>query len=209
MRYTGSKAVKTLIFDLGNVIVDLNEERVLNSFALYTSRGKDEIKQLIIGNRDLFNYEVGNISTSEFILSIKKDLNMDISDNQFEEIWNSMLKDIPSGKLELLKKCSINYQTMIMSNTNDMHERAFDRMVAERSQGNIMLDFVDTAYYSHKMRLRKPDFTIFKSIVETHSLAPSEIAFFDDKIENIEAAKQIGIEAVLIESPSDLYNHFI
>ena len=208
MRYKGSNTVKTLIFDLGNVIVDLDEQRVLDSFAQNTSIEKEEIKSLIIGNPELYDYEVGNITSSEFIQSVRINLKMDISDSEFEVIWNSMLAEVPIGKLEFLQKCSISYQTMIMSNTNEMHEQAFDRMVAEHSKGKKMHDYVNIAYYSHKMGLRKPDVSVFKSIVETHGLIPNEIAFFDDKEENIAAAEQIGIEGVLIKDPENLYCHF-
>ena len=155
-----------------------------------------------------FDFETGRISSSTFIAGVNETLQINLSEQRFTEIWNSMLKGIPTGKLQLLAACTKRYHTMIMSNTNELHEAAFNVMVSKISGGLLMSDYVNNAYYSHKLGLRKPNKEVFEYLIETHQLNPENTVFFDDKLGNIQAAKQTGIQAVLIKKPDDLYNHF-
>ena len=57
---------------------------------------------------------------------------------------------------------------------------------------------------SCEMGLEKPDLKAYELLIETMNLPASEIVFIDDKAENVEAAKKIGIDAIVFESSEQL-----
>ena len=58
---------------------------------------------------------------------------------------------------------------------------------------------------SYEMGVEKPDPRAYQILVDTLHLPPSDIVFIDDKWENINAAKEMGIDAILFESPEQIY----
>ena len=59
-----------------------------------------------------------------------------------------------------------------------------------------MADMVHTAYYSHELGLRKPDPHIYQKVIDLQNLNPAKTIFFDDRLENITAAQDSGIQAI-------------
>lgn len=63
--------------------------------------------------------------------------------------------------------------------------------------------FFDTAVFSSKCGLQKPDPRIFQLAVEQLGLKPEDCLFVDDNGNNLDAAKKLGIGAVQIEYPEE------
>lgn len=57
---------------------------------------------------------------------------------------------------------------------------------------------------SCEMSLEKPDPKVYELLLKTINLPAEQIVFIDDKIENVEAAKAMGIDAILFESELQL-----
>lgn len=62
----------------------------------------------------------------------------------------------------------------------------------------------DQLYFSNEMGLAKPDAAIFLTVVKGHGLKPEETLFIDDRRENLETAKALGMQTVLFEDLSAL-----
>lgn len=195
----------TVIFDLGEVIIDLNGQAVVD--ALFTASGRDvDYKELIVSSPLLQQYETGKISESDFRKGIMDLLSVSFSDDEFDEIWNLMLGDIPIERVNLMNDLKSAYQVMILSNTNPIHERRFDEMVAEQTAGKKMSDFVHHAHYSHDLGYRKPDEEIYRQVINQHHLNPTRTLFLDDRLDNISAARSTGIDAVQVEFPDQIFD---
>ena len=95
--------IRNILFDLGNVIVDLDIPHCtdqLNNLMRHPDR-QDEIKQSLYG---LFrDYEVAAISDELFINSIINISKPQVYAQQVIRAWNSMLIDISRQRLEYLK----------------------------------------------------------------------------------------------------------
>lgn len=59
---------------------------------------------------------------------------------------------------------------------------------------------VDAAVISYRVKMIKPDPAIYRYIIDTYSLNPSETVFIDDNVDNINAAKEFGINGILFTS---------
>jgi len=200
--------IDTIIFDLGEVIVDLDPQAVIEEFSRLTSgRGKD-LRELIVGSPYLYRYETGQIDDAQFVDEINQLFDSQISLSDFEYAWNLMIKGISSGRLELMQKLMETHRVLILSNTNAMHERYFDSMVMNLA-GKPMKDFAHTAYYSHLIGYRKPNADIYEFIIEDQGFDPKRSLFLDDKIENIEAARGVGINAEQVQFPDQIFEILI
>lgn len=54
----------------------------------------------------------------------------------------------------------------------------------------------DHSVWSHALKLAKPEAAIYRAAAEGLVTEPAQILFIDDKIENIEAAESVGMEAI-------------
>ena len=195
----------TVIFDLGQVIVDLNGKAVIDKLKAISSKADADYKELIVSSPLLQLYETGKITEADFKGGMKDLLEVTISDEEFDNIWNAMLERIPVDRLELMRSLGESYQTMILSNTNRIHERRFDKMVGELMPGVKMKDLVHHAHYSHDLGYRKPDPAIYSVLIERHELIPERTIFLDDMTENVAAARALGIEAIQVAYPDQIF----
>ena len=192
------KDTETIIFDLGEVIIDLDSKRVIDQFQKYSDKSAEDIIRLISKSQDLIDYEVGKMTDVEFCQVVNELLSIELSQASFEAIWNSFLGIIKLDKLHLMLALKEKFNVLILSNTNAIHQSAFDRRVGEHIPSKTMADMVHTAYYSHELGLRKPDPHIYQKVIDLQNLNPAKTLFFDDRLENITAAQARGIQAIQV-----------
>ena len=192
------KDTETIIFDLGEVIIDLDSKRVIDQFQKQSDKSAEDIIRLISNSQDLIDYEVGKMTDAEFCQVVNELLSIELSQASFEAIWNSFLGIIKLDKLYLMLDLKEKFNVLILSNTNAIHQRAFDRRVGEHIPSKTMADMVHTAYYSHELGLRKPDPHIYQKVIDLQNLNPAKTIFFDDRLENITAAQDSGIQAIQV-----------
>ena len=192
------KDTETIIFDLGEVIIDLDSKRVIDQFQKYSDKSAEDIIRLISKSQDLIDYEVGKMTDAEFCQVVNELLSIELSQASFEAIWNSFLGTIKLDKLYLMLALKEKFNVLILSNTNAIHQSAFDRRVGELIPSKTMADMVHKAYYSHELGLRKPDPHIYQKVIDLQNLNPAKTIFFDDRLENITAAQASGIQAIQV-----------
>lgn len=66
------------------------------------------------------------------------------------------------------------------------------------------LERFDGLVISGQVGVAKPDRRIYEHLLEGHGLAPEEVLFVDDRPENVEAGRALGISAHLFEGPAAL-----
>lgn len=71
------------------------------------------------------------------------------------------------------------------------------------------LRLFDGRIVSGEVKLAKPDPAIYKTLLDTYKLNPRECLFIDDREENVQGARNVGIEAVQFVSPRQLERDLI
>ncbi len=194
--------IKNLIFDLGNVIIDLN---IARSERLFEELMGVSFKEAEKGDLQTFlDYETGKISEAIFINYFIKRALKPIQARDVIDAWNAMLAGIPRARLEMMRRLSEDYQTFILSNTNETHLRWVGSYLKETYDLEHLGQFVHHTYYSHEMGLRKPDEEIYMTLLQNHQLDPSQTLFFDDNEHNIEGAKACDIKAVMVHPDEEV-----
>ncbi len=116
------EGIKNLIFDFGGVLINLTRNRCIEAFE---ELGVTNIRELVSNNyhhKDLFmQLEMGTITVRQFHTGIRSMSGRLLTDEQIDQVWIAMLDDVPDYKLDLLLDLRRKYNTMLLSNTNEIH----------------------------------------------------------------------------------------
>ena len=200
--------IKNIIFDLGGVILDIDESAVYNELG---KMGFD-IQQLAHSKEFmdiLSKFDIGVYTAATFRKKVKAYLGLEkMTDQKFDAIWNSMLLDIPRERMETIEKVKKHYKIFLMSNTNEIHYDLYVRDLQLRFGYNEFDELFDKAYFSFDIHLEKPDPRFFELILDHEGLLPEETLFIDDTAKNIEAAKALGLRTYHIRREELVRNLF-
>ena len=195
--------IDTLIFDFGDVFINLDKQGAMrNALNLFQI---DTFEEDMINTNVL--YEVGKIPTEEFIDFYTSKFPY-LNKNQLIEAWNYILKDFPEYRLKFIQQLAEEkrFKLILLSNTNDMH---IDFIKANVSFYEDFKNCFDQFYLSQEIHLRKPNKDIFDFVLENNNLKPEQCFFIDDTKENTDTAKSLGIKVWNIdETREDIINLF-
>ena len=198
---------KAVIFDFGNVIINIDFKRIYQTFAHYTSKSEAYIEKQITDNQLFRRYESGLFSDEEFREIIRQTLGFPLSDTEVDKSWNAILLDIPADRIELIKKIRRKYPIYLLSNTNNIHIKASNDYL-KKTHGIAHLDqLFDQLFLSYEMGMWKPDAEIYHHVLKKLNLKPHEALFLDDNLKNIESAKELGIQTILVEPPTSIVEY--
>jgi glucose-1-phosphatase len=196
---------KNIIFDLGNVIIDLEFER--SEKELIRIFGDDMHTRLAaLRQGDIFErYEMGLCSENTFVEVLQMLNTQRVSSRRIIDAWNAMLIQTPMKRLQLLAKLRSQYQVFLLSNTNQTHlDWVYDDLKRSYQITDFESRYFHKAYYSHLIHLRKPQTQIYEYVLADASIKAAETLFIDDNEANIIAAKQVGIHAILHPVGTDI-----
>lgn len=180
--------IKNIIFDFGDVFINLDKEA---TFVALAKLGVGEItdEMLAIAKQ----YEVGATSTEAFVSFFQKEFS--IANDQLVDAWNAILLDFPERRLQFLKNLanSKKYRLFLLSNTNELHIS----WIQNDWGMNLYSEFkncFEQFYLSHEINLRKPNADIYEFVLKENNLVAEETYFVDDTLENTSTAEKLGIK---------------
>lgn len=190
-----SIAIKNIIFDLGNVILDLDFERANVAFKELLGADFDRLSSSE-ETRDIFlKFEVGYFSEESFINALQR-LSAKVPDGRaMIDAWNSLLVGIPEQRLKLLEDLNQKgYSLYLLSNTNRLHIHWLQTYLKKTYEiEDFDNRFFKKSYYSHLLKMRKPDPEIFQFVLSNAFIKAEETLFIDDSKANVLAAQDLGI----------------
>lgn len=177
--------IKTIIFDLGNVIVKVYETKVFRRLASASGKNLKYIEEYY--NNSYKALENGAISSMELHAKFVKDLNLKMNFEEFKKAWCdifSLNKDVE----KVIKKLKKDFRLILLSNTDNM------RFQYIKNKYKI-LDAFDDYVLSFEVGCRKPNPLIFLNAIKKANTLPFNCAYFDDIPEFIYVARLMGIKA--------------
>lgn len=188
-------AADALLFDLGRVVIDIDINRTLSSWAGDAGCEPAELARLFKPGEAYWRHERGEISDEAFFADLRLTLGIELTDRQFLEGWNATFQGIMPGMPALLARAAKHLPLYAFSNTNGAHVAHISQAYAD------VLGHFREIFLSSTIGLRKPDATAYDHVVQAIGVAASRIIFFDDLAENIEGARARGLLAVHVTSP--------
>ncbi len=189
-------AIKTIVFDLGNVIIDLDIERTWSSLKHYLGDNFFDTLKEIYPNGDVFiDFEIGIISEKTFFETLQLASEQPLSIRALTEGWNAMLLTINPERFKMLLRLKEKYAVFLLSNTNETHVNFVDgylQTVFGFSIKEFDARYFNRVYYSHLIHLRKPNVSIYDYVINDAQIKPSETLFIDDNADNIKGVLTAG-----------------
>ena len=204
-----SSSIQAIVFDLGGVVINIDPARAFLALQQLAPASVSVTDQFLEHHTLFFDYEKGLIDDHAFRKGIRELIERpDLADETIDKAWCSMLLDIPLARLQLLARLKGQYRTLVLSNTNQIHVDAFNKMVAAVT-GQPSLDHLfEKVYFSHHLRMRKPEAQIYRHVLAEQGLQPSETLFLDDRADNLAAAEAEGICTHLVTGTNGILELF-
>ena len=178
--------IDTIIFDFGDIFINLDKRATIEGLErLGLSSWNEDLDRLNI------SFEKGQISRDAFLLGIQKQI-PNASIDEILMAWNAVLLDFPLYRLEFLQLLSKKFRLFLLSNTDAIHIDHFEQREGASFYGDFYQCF-EKVYFSYEMGMRKPDAEIYNTLINRYELAPKRTLFVDDKKDNTDAAKALGL----------------
>jgi putative hydrolase of the HAD superfamily len=177
------------LFDLGNTVIKLAYERVLENVRRQSSMTRDELVDLLEQSGGYRDMERGANTFQEFheFLSDRAGYRGTLS--EFHEVWSDFFDGPITGIEEVLERVRAMYRVAFLSNSNEVHAEVIPRKFAALFRKD------DRFVFSHRFRVAKPDPEFFQRALEVVGALPHHAIFVDDLLENIIAARSLGMKA--------------
>jgi putative hydrolase of the HAD superfamily len=201
--------IKNIIFDYGNVIFMIDFLKTQQSF---TDLGIENVELFFAhaGHNPIFSeFEKGNITASEFRDGIRGIVQKSLLTNEeIDKAWTSLLIGVPPINHEILLKAKSKYRTFLLSNINEIHLDFISMYLQSTFNINSNDVFFEKVYYSHLVRMRKPDRNIFEHVLRDSNLDVNETLFIDDSPQHLKTAQEMGFQTHLMTREDSLEKFF-
>jgi len=190
-----------ILFDLGNVLVNIEPAAFLRTLGIDTPENRRYYQPLI--TQLVRRYERGEDSTETYLQLVDILFNESpeagghnhgggwkFTSSEFRGAMLSIIRDPIAGMQERVARLAATVPLGLLSNTNPLHfDFCMEHLPALRS--------IPTHFLSYRMHALKPDRAIFEGVVRQLNLPPSEVLYFDDLADNVDAASSIGMRGLL------------
>lgn len=181
------------IFDLGNVIIDIDFNRVFTIWSDYSHVPLSTLQQRFTMNEVFCQHERGEISDQQFASQFAQSMGLSLNFTQFSHGWQSIFIAVRQPVIDIMQQLrQSGHRVVILSNTNQLHT---DHWLPRYPQ---IQQAADALYLSQRMGLRKPDPAIYQKLLADERSSARQAVFFDDNQHNIDAARQLGIASILV-----------
>jgi putative hydrolase of the HAD superfamily len=189
--------IKTVIFDLGKVIIPFDFMRGYKGLEKICGLPVTEIRNRIAATDLVQRFECGLVEPEDFVAQLSRMLDLHISYDQFCQIWSSIFLPDPLVPESLLAGLSQHYRLLLLSNTNAIHFQMLE-------QTYPLLRHFHYKVLSHVVGAMKPSPAIYREAIARAECRPEECFFTDDIADYVAAAKREGIDAVQFESSEQI-----
>ncbi|MEI7589221.1 MAG: HAD-IA family hydrolase [Chitinophagia bacterium] len=189
-------AIKNLIFDLGNVLYDIDFKKMKSAFESIGVEGIDQHFTLNKSHPLFLDLEMGFVNEQAFCEGVSTLANLPLTNEQVIYAWNALLVGFRKNSIQWIKDNKHSFNTFLYSNTNQIHCNHFLPQFEKEVANYSFESLFKTPYYSHKMGMRKPDPASFIYLLNKEGLVAEETLFIDDNEPNIIAAASVGLQVL-------------
>jgi len=195
--------IKTIIFDLGGVVITLDQQQAVRRFEALGLADAAQRLNSYTQSGIFGDLEHGLITTEEFRTEFCKLVGHEVTREECAYAWQGYALEVPERNLKaLLRLRQEGYRVLLLSNTNPymmewVESPDFD------GQGHPVSYYFDHCYLSYQLKLMKPSEDIFREVLRQEQTFASECLFIDDGPRNVATASQLGMRTMLPENGAD------
>lgn len=194
---------KSIIFDMGGVLVDLDlkacREAFINDLGFLAI---DEILDPCHQKGILGELEAGRVTAEEFRSYVLAGSDQGHTPEEVDKALWTILVDIAPEKIALLKRLASRYDLYMLSNNNAICTPRAVEIFAEA--GYPMYEGFKKCYISYQLKTSKPSLDFYRAVIADIGLPSEEMLFIDDSQRNVDASISVGLPAVYYQPGTDL-----
>lgn len=195
--------IKNLIFDLGGVIMTIDQNEALRRFK---ELGVADIERRLdpYTQTGIFgDVEEGRITADEFRAELSRIVGRELSFDDCRYGWLGYRKEVPRRNLDALKRLrGEGYRLILLSNTNPLMMSWALTKDFDGGEGSLE-NYFDALYLSYRLGVMKPDARFFQAVIENEHILPEESLFVDDGSRNVETARKLGFNTMCPKNGED------
>lgn len=177
-----------VFLDLGKVLLDYEFSRFADRMLSLADVDMEELRRVLSSDSLARRFETGRTRESEFYREVCTDLDVEITEEDFRDAWNSIFIDTPLLSEGIVASLARRMPLWAISNTNPIHFKYI------REHFPILGNFTGFTL-SFSAGSRKPEEEIFLRALNDAKVEASEALFVDDQMANVEAAQKLGLDA--------------
>ncbi len=193
------RAPQLIYFDLGNVLLLFDHEIAVRQMAEVSGVPPDRVRDIVFNSGLELRYERGDVTSQEFHEAFCSESG---TRPDFDALMlaGSKIFELNVPVVSIVANLySARHRLGILSNTCEAHWE-----YAGRGRYAILTDCFDVYALSYQLGGVKPEPQVFASAADLAGVAPRDIFYVDDRMENVEAAREAGYDAVQFTEANEL-----
>ncbi len=187
--------IKVIIFDLGGIIVSSKVGKIFSIVSDYIGIEYSQLDDFM--GKYKSDLTKGKISLIDVYSKIIKQFGLknlgakDVVDKHLE-IFQKIIENLNEKVLSLVKKLRENYSVVCLVNAE------LDIVPLVKKRG--IYDYFEHAYISTELKMEKPNKEIYSAVLNDLNCRAEEAIFIDDKEDNVNSARMVGINSILYKN---------
>jgi epoxide hydrolase-like predicted phosphatase len=193
--------IKTIVFDLGGVVIELDFSNFYNKIITQSPLNKPQTPIMLEFFRQSDIYHQGNMSDDEFYQLACDLLRVCMLDqSEFFMAFDSIISGINLEVVEIIKEINETNKCKLiaLSNVNSSHWNYI------QNKNWDFINYFDELILSHEIHLIKPNPKIFEYTIKKAGCKPKQIIYIDDGLNNVRTANQLGIKGIKFTTTDEL-----
>lgn len=183
--------IDAIIFDLGGVVMDVRMERAPKLWATQAGVPPERVEEVFWSDTEYQRLERGEITIEQYHASMNGRLGGVLPFDVFLRGWNDVFVGLMPEVDQLLHRLDGKVRLLVLSNTSTAHTTHFRERFAD------ILPVFERQFLSQEIGARKPDAACYQAVIDYAALPPHRMVFVDDKQANVDAARALGLHAIV------------
>jgi FMN phosphatase YigB (HAD superfamily) len=192
-------AIKNILFDLGNVLINFDHTIAARRILPFTEKSIQEIYSLFFNSKATEFFEEGKLTPADFFMEVKKMLGLKIEFDAFLPIWNEIffLTDENRAVRQAALALAARYSLAVLSNINVLHFEYLKKHFP-------IFEGFHNVFTSCELGYIKPNPLIYQKVLQLLGVSAGEVFYTDDRPELIEQARALGINGFVFKGSEQL-----
>ncbi|HYC38555.1 MAG TPA: HAD family phosphatase [Usitatibacter sp.] len=198
MSAAGREDIDAILYDFGGVVIEIDFDWIFERWAQLAGVPMERVKSRFSHGEAYQRHECGEITLEEYYESLRRELGIDLTDEQFTDGWQRVFGPENPGTVAIIAQLAGRVPQYLLSNTNKAHYDFWSQRYA------AALKPLRKVFTSCAMGCRKPGREAFEHVARETGVALDRILFLDDTESNLEGARAAGMKTVLVRSQEDV-----
>lgn len=187
--------IKTIIFDIGGVVIHSNFRAIYSNFAKRVGLPPEFVVEY--HNKKVQDLLLGNITLEQFwkdMIDAGANPKLDIKKIWIEEGIKN--REVNNELLSIIKELRKNYSVGVLTNLTPF------RLILDNKIN--LYSYFDYTVLSCKEHTKKPNHKFYRLALKVASVKPEESVFIDDKESCTKPAEEVGMRTILYTYPDNM-----